>query len=703
MKQSIAWIVAIAFPVIGYGQNVDTAVNDSIGNELDPEVYQNLQEVVIEAPKVIHKSDMDVFYPSSSAVEHSKNGVQLLGNLMIPTLSVNDVMGTITTSGEGVQVRINGREATIDQVRNLQPETVKRVEWLDNPGLRYKGATAVLNFIVVNPTVGGSFDFDGMQAVNCPWGRDNVSLKLNSGHSQFGATMQYKLTNKLSTYRDYNETFMFANGDRLTRTETPNGGYTSDNHGSYQIDYSYIKPDTTTFWIAFHGYEQFNDKKLFDGIMTQSNGEDDIHLRDYKVEDGFMPSVQAYLEQHFAHNQTVAIDVNASFYNGRSSRTYTEHDNVTSEQINNVYTSIKDHNQAYGVEADYIKGWKSSRFTAGASYSANRNRSTYENLGGEIYHQRQDQYYLFGEYFRRIKKVTLTAGLGAQYTDFKFRETGQGNNSWDLRPQFSATYRHSSTSLFSLNLTSWQTTPSLDQTNIAASQTDGIQWRIGNPNLKTSSSYLLTMRYKYTSKRVTGTFVIRAYDSPDYIAPYLYWQDDKLFTSYENSKGLKRVAFTIAPQIDIIPNWVSVNGGLHYRIEQSKGNGYEHTNRHLSGDVTLNAHHWGFSLIVQYEKAPKRLYGEKYIWGETMSAIILGYDWERWSFGVGMLCPFNKYDTGNESLNRYNSNTTHLRLDMASMPFVKLSYNLQWGHQKRGVQKMVDAGAKVETSSAGGR
>jgi hypothetical protein len=119
--------------------------------------------------------------------------------------------------------------------------------------------------------------------------------------------------------------------------------------------------------------------------------------------------------------------------------------------------------------------------------------------------------------------------------------------------------------------------------------------------------------------------------------------------------------------------------------------------------VSLTAHHWGFSLLVQYEKAPKWLFGEKIIWGETMSAIVLGYDLKRWSFGVGMLCPFNKYDTGNESLNRYNSNTTHLRLDMASMPFVKLSYNLQWGHQKRGVQKMVDAGAKVETSSAGGR
>jgi hypothetical protein len=82
---------------------------------------------------------------------------------------------------------------------------------------------------------------------------------------------------------------------------------------------------------------------------------------------------------------------------------------------------------------------------------------------------------------------------------------------------------------------------------------------------------------------------------------------------------------------------------------------------------------------------------------------MLNYDWQKWSFGAGLLCPFNKYDVGNQSLNRYNSNTMHMRLDMASMPFVKISYNLQWGYQKRGVNKMVDANARVETSSAGGR
>lgn len=696
MKKLIIIVISILFPILVCAQST---ASDSINNDN----AQELQEIVIQAPKVVHKSDMDVFYPSSSAVQQSKNGIQLVRNLMIPTLSVNEVMGTISTSGETVQVRINGREATIDQVKNLLPETIKRVEWLDNPGLRYKGAAGVLNFIVANPTLGGSFSTDLMQALSCPWGNDYASLKLNNGRSQWGAYVNYKLTNRLGTHRDYAEKFTFANGESLSRNETPQGGYSSDNHGSYQLDYSYIKPDTTTFWIALHGYKQWNDDRLYDGIMSQSNGDDNIHLRDLSRENGFTPSLSAYLEHHFAHNQLIAVDFSASFYNGKSSRLYTEHNNVTSALINNVNTSIKDHNQAYAVEANYIKSWSKSRLTAGMSYSANRNRSTYENLNGEIYHQRQDNVYFFGEYFQKINKVTLTAGVGAQYTDFKFRETNQGNNSWNVRPQFSATYRYNQTSLYSVNLQSWQNTPSLSQTNIAANQTDGIQWRIGNPNLKTSSSYMLTLRYKYTAERIMGTFSVRAFNNHNAITPYLYWQDDKLFTSYENSKGLKSLMFTLAPQIDVVPNWISVSGSLHYRVEQSKGNGYKHTNRHLSGDVSFTAYHWGFALLVQYEKAPQKLSGETFTWGETVSTAMLNYNWKNWGFSIGMLCPFTKYDTGSQSLNRFNSNETHLRLDMNSMPFVQLSYNLQWGRQKRGVSKVVDADAKVDTSSAGGR
>ncbi len=118
-------VVAILLPAIAFAQE-----------SADTIAALELQEIVIEAPKVIRKADMDVYHPSKSAVENSKNGMQLLNNLMIPSLSVSDALGSIQAAGQSVQVRINGRESSIDQVRTLLPETIKRVEWIDNPGLR---------------------------------------------------------------------------------------------------------------------------------------------------------------------------------------------------------------------------------------------------------------------------------------------------------------------------------------------------------------------------------------------------------------------------------------------------------------------------------------------------------------------------------------------------------------------------------------
>lgn len=95
-----------------------------------------IQELVAEAPKMVRNADMDVYHPSKSVIDNSKNGMQLLRNLMIPSLNVNDALGTISASGETVQVRINGRTSSIEQIKSLLPESIKRVEWIDNPGLR---------------------------------------------------------------------------------------------------------------------------------------------------------------------------------------------------------------------------------------------------------------------------------------------------------------------------------------------------------------------------------------------------------------------------------------------------------------------------------------------------------------------------------------------------------------------------------------
>lgn len=196
-------VLAIVLSAVCLPAAAQTVSADTIQEQTDTTQIEELQEVVIKAPKVVRKSDMDLYFPSSSAVEHSKNGMTLLRNMMIPSLEVNEVMGTVTSAGQSVQVRINGREATVKQVKALLPQSIKRVEWITEPGLRYNGAYAVLNFIVCNPDAGGSFMADAMPALTAKWGQHNANVKLNYGRSQWEVGGEYKLTSDLDIYRDY--------------------------------------------------------------------------------------------------------------------------------------------------------------------------------------------------------------------------------------------------------------------------------------------------------------------------------------------------------------------------------------------------------------------------------------------------------------------------------------------------------------------
>lgn len=692
MKQTTVIIAAL---LCNAGATAQTETADSI-----PE--QELHEIVIEAPKVIRKADMDVYHPSRSAVANAKNGMQLLNNLMIPSLNVSDALGSIQAAGQSVQVRINGRVSSIDQVRSLLPETIKRVEWIDNPGLRYGGANYVLNIILSNPTVGGSLMTMARPALNQAWGMYMADAKFNTGRSQWSVGGNYKLTDKIKTHRDYTETFTYPDGTSLTRKETSRGGTMDNTMGYLWASYSYLKPDTTVFVAEFSMHKDFTDKFLYNGMLSLSDGTDDILLTDSHGDKGTTPSLSLYLQQHFTHKQMLVVDFSSSFYFGRTYSDYLEQLPSSTSYLTDIHTNIKDRNQAYGIEADYIKNWRKSRFTAGISYTANRNRSQYKNLEGEIFHQRQDKVYFFAEYYRRFGNWSATAGMGAQYTDFLFKESDRGTHSWSARPQATITYSPNQNHNFRLNFTTWQSTPSLAETNVVPQQLDGFQWRVGNQNLKTANSYMLTFRYGFNMPRVSGSFGIRAFTSPNAITPLLEWHDDRLVTTYENSRGLKNLSFFLAPQIEIIPEWLTLSGYVQYRMERMKGTGYAINHNGWSGNASMQLSHWGFVLSAQYQYAQRDLWGEKISWGEDLNIISLDYNWKDWQFGAGIIMPFGKYDQGSRSLSKWNKNEQHMRLNMC-MPFVSVAWNLQWGRQKRGVRKIINADANTDRSTAGGR
>ncbi len=710
MNLRIVQAVAVAVPALLMSQPVaaqtdatNTQSTDSISEaQLDSIESHYLDEITVEAPKVVRKSDMDVYYPSHSAIAQSKNGMQLLRNLMIPSVTVNEMLGTVTSTGASVQLRINGRTATVEQVQSLDPESIKRIEWIDDPGIRYKGATTVMNIITVNPTAGGSFKLQAAQALNVGWGQNSADLKLNFGRSQWGISGGYSPTNKLKSYREYYERFTYPDGRSVTRTETPVDGYLTNNRYRGGIYYSYVKPDTTVLWISVDGYRTINSTELHEGVFTLSDGSDNIRMRENSSNHGFTPYLSVYFEQNFAHRQTLMIDASASLYNGSSIHDYTESIDNTRSTITDTHTMVRDCNASYAVEADYVKSWNTSRLTAGLSYNAARNRTRYSALDGDAMHQHQDNFYAFAEYFQRINKVTFTAGIGASYSSYSTVESGIGEHSWNIRPRLALTYRYNDASQFRASLSTWQNNPTLSQTNTVAQPIDGIQWRLGNPNLSTYSNYRLQLSYQYSSRRINGRAGVWLQTSPDAITTDYYWQDDRLINSYENSKGFKSAAIFVSPQIEVVPDWFTLSAYLEYDIEHSKGRDYNHTHRSWNYNATAMVSHWGFTFLVQYNKGSQSLWGEKITSNETSSTIGLSYQLKNWEFMGGMIMPFGRYDQGTKLLNKYYTNESHTRLSFR-MPVVMIRYNIQWGRQRRNANRGINSGASAEQSSAAGR
>ncbi|MDE6638884.1 MAG: hypothetical protein K2K32_11700, partial [Muribaculaceae bacterium] len=350
MKKALVTIILFLQFLSVFPQSLDT----------DTIAYRQLEELTIEAPKVIRKADMDVYIPSKDAVDNSKNGLQLLSNLMIPAVSVSDLLGTVKAAGQTVQIRINGRETSIDQLRALRPETIRKVEWIDNPGLRYQGVPYVLNFIVSNPTVGGSLYALGVPALNIAWGQYTADLKLNVGGSQWQIGGNYKITNNIKTYREYSETFTYPDGTSLERRETTESGRMDYPMANVWASYNYIKPDTTVFIAEFSIPQVLNDNLTYHGRLSMSDGSDDIMLTDTKGNKGTTPKFSLYLQQNLDKNNLLIFNLSSSFFMGRSFSDYQEKFYGSKNLFTDIHTDIHDRNQAYAAEADYMRHWDNS-------------------------------------------------------------------------------------------------------------------------------------------------------------------------------------------------------------------------------------------------------------------------------------------------------------------------------------------------------
>ena len=661
----------------------------------------SLNGVSVTASAQRSKVDRKIIYPSERQAKVSANGVELLQLLMLPRLQVDPINNTIKVPGDGeVQLRINGVKVTVQEIRALRPDEIIRVEYHDNPGLRYGNAEIVLDYIVRRPETGGNFGVDIMQSPHVGWGNYSANMKINHKKSEFSANFWGGPRNFYGMYRDNIEDFNLGNGTELHRYEKGipsrlklmqqwlNVAYNLQDNNKYQLNIT----------LNYSGYNQ-PISRYKGQLINRSDETDYVDMLDDNNNNEHTPSLDIYYQRNLKKEQTLILNVVGTYNKSFSDRLYQE------SQGDEMLTDI--HNKVYGKKYSLIgEGIYEKKLANGNRWGAGlRHTHAFSNndyINGHNYHtqMQQGQTYLYAEFKGKSGKLDYMAGIGGTRSFYRQEGNVDLYQYYTFNPRLTLKYAFTDRSYLRLRAAISNEMPSLGDLSAVEQEIDSLQIQRGNPNLDAYLHYSGTLDGEW-SKGLFYAYLSVTYNyKPNAIMDEKFVEGDKIIQTWDNQKNWQRIApmaqLRFGPIADILQ--FSFSGGLNHFI--SNGNHYRHRYSNWWLDASLSANWKNFSLMYQVMTNQNWFSGETLSGGENIQAILLNYKWKDLRVGVGMFNPFtNDYKVQQENWNQYaSSKKANYIQESAQMFLLTLSYNFSFGRHYNSAEKKVhneDSGSGV--------
>ena len=697
---AIAFVISciIATPLAAQTNNAgsdSTAINDST---------HLLQEVTVEAASVYHKGDRLLYMPTAIQRRMADNGMSLLHAMQLPRIDVNIVENSIKTSGgESVQLRINGVEATTQELLAIQPKDVVRIEYHTMPGLRYGNVAAVLDYIVKRRDAGGEVMTNLTNGLTMAGiGNYFVSAKTYCGKSSWSALGNWERRDLKWTRENY-ETFHLGNRTIETREIGKPTAVRYDN-AFLQLGYSYANGDKSLLNITLRdridrepaGFEN-RDSRVYteEGVNEISD-----HLSSRQNS----PSLDIYYHVSLPHNQHLYLDLLGTYIGSNSERRFMS---ISEENATTVIASdTKGRKYSAIGEAIYEKMFKKIKLTAGLKHSQAYTNNRYSVPEGnnslpdtdEIRLSfRSAETYAFAELQQQIDKVGYTVGVGVMRT--YNRQGTEKQEKYIFRPAVTLTWQPATQLFLRLNSYVSAYSPSLASLSAVTQGIDTYQARRGNPELKTVTYCSNSLTVSWQSKPVSIDLYTRySYDHHPTMGETLL-EDNTIVRTEDNQRGFHRLCIDGTLRLRPFCNSTSEVGKsvsitlipfFNRYISQGKQYTHTHSNIGLRGGMMAMWHHWLISADVKTSRHD--LWGENLKYEEATHTAVVGYRTQRWSMNLIMINPFVKhYNQKQEDLSRLAPNRRLAYSDDVSRTLMlNVSLNLNFGKQHKQTDKRIN-------------
>jgi len=656
---------------------------------LRPSTVQ-LKDVVVTADGTFKKIDRDVILPSEIQLKTSTSGINLLQNLSLPRLIIDQVNNSIKLANGGeVQIRINGILSEFADVQALQPDDIIRVEYHDNPGLRYGNAEIVVDFITRHKQSGGSVNAEIHTNPFNGFTNGSLNVKFNHKRSEF-ALSGFTSHRDLDFTRSNEESFIFPDGKptlsrRIEGEKTPFMQF----YVSPKLTYSFREAGkyffTASFrWASNNSPYGFQDVKGNVYSNDQLIGYMDRHDK-YSFK---MPLLDLYYQRELKNKQIIILNAVGRFQNFKETHSYEESRN--NELMTDILNTIDGKRYSMVLEGIYEKTFENgAKLSTGLKHTQTYSKAEYKENGQITVDQNLAESYAYSEFQQKLGKFNYSIGIGVSRNDYRQGDVKEVK--YTYHPSLKLNYNFTDNIYARYNVSVYNRAPSIYSMNPVVQSIDSLRSNRGNPNLNTYMTYQQVLSAGFKKSFFSADLRVdhRYQNKP--IMDQVEYVDGKFMTQPNNQKAFHHLQGELTLKFEPFKNHLTIGfvpGILRYI---SEGNNYTHTYTQWRFSTFVNANYkkWMFNLQLwdRYDYFQEEtLYG-----GEVWQDVNIGYKTDRFSIWAGMINLFKDWNMKTENWSTLNpSSSRAISNNISQMPYIKISYNINFGRQFKSVARKVD-------------
>ena len=671
MKRLITFSIILFSTFCAYAQDVENTIT--------------LNEVTVKAAKVVNKTDGMIIYPTDAQKQASNNGYSILEKLTLANLRIDNISHSITAIDNrgGVQIRINGIVVGKSEMLALNPKDIAKIDFINNPGVRYgDGIAYVIDIVTRRNESGYTVGTDLTSALTTLQGDGMVYGKWNKGKSEL--SLSYDVSGYRTKGEKSRQTADYTLKDGRIYTIERNDVESlrkSISHDA-KLTYNWADSTATVFQASLSGAfnnapDNYTVKDIVDGT------------RQYKAtsrakDKSYSPVLDIYFFRQLTPRQSITANAVGTYISTQTSSFYDEGAPYKYDVDGKTASLL--------TEVIYENRLKPFTFSTGLNYSYKHIKNDYLGDASSLTKTNNNRLYAFAEIKGMLQPFSYTLGMGASF--IHYTQNGHRYNFWTFHPKASLTYQINNSMQLSYTYQMQDKVSRIAMTSDAMVRTNSMEWTVGNSDLKPSHDMEHRLRVSYNTSRLQ-TFVEGYYKQclkPN-MAHYERTDDNQFIYTQINQKEIDVLDVYAYASYWLLPEklQIAANGGI-YRCFNF---GYDYTHCYTSWFYasSITAYLGNFTLQGYVDNGNRFLEGESKGYNGAYSVLKASYTWRDLQLSLSWANPFksNYKSYENELLNRnIHKHTVGYSKANGNLIFLNISWRLSRGSKHKSAEKRIN-------------